>query len=313
MSFNSTNTSDYDYTDQEGFAPNAYLHFTIAAAVGIGLCLIGIIGNVIVFWYLFFRIQRNKYTVYIINLAAADFTCLIFIAMLLMVNINKLIGANPYFTGNEKFYLFLETVYDLSFYSGMYFLTAISMERCLSVCFPIWYQCHRPRNLSAILCTCLWILGCTESLIKNFACSINDFANQTNSCTGVALMTFILNICICLPLMIISSSILIFSIRKSFRQRYPPRLYIIIISAVFVFILSVMPISLLWFLMYFRILKSAVLIVSHYFASMYCIALNSTANPYIYFIVGRQWKQKSHHSIHDALQRVFKAEEVEKQ
>ncbi|KAG8442437.1 hypothetical protein GDO86_011281 [Hymenochirus boettgeri] len=311
MTFNSTNTSDLNGTYLEGgFDPNAYIHFTVAAAVCIGLCLIGIMGNVIVFWYLFFWIQRNKYTVYIINLAVADFICLLFIALLLMVNINTLIGTNPDFNGKDKLYLFLEIIYDFSFYSGMFILTAISIERCISVCFPIWYQRNRPKNLSAIICACLWILGATESLIANLACSEEDFVIQTPACTGVQIMTFVLNICICLPLMMISSFILLITIKRTYRQRYPSRLYILsVISAVFVFILSVTPITLLWFLMYFKFSQSPVLIVGHYFASMYCTALTSTANPYIYFIVGRQWKHKSKYSIYIAFISVFTTEE----
>ncbi|KAG8442435.1 hypothetical protein GDO86_011279, partial [Hymenochirus boettgeri] len=302
------NTLDSNYTIEGGFGPYDFIHLTIVSAVGIGLCLTGFIGNVIVFWYLFFRIQRNKYTVYIINLAVADFICLLFIALLLMVNINTLIGKHPAFKGKEHLDPFLKIIYDFSFYSGMFLLTAISMERSITVCFPIWCRCHRPKNLSAIMCSCLWSVGATESLIKNLACP-DEFEIQTPACTGVQIMTFVLNLCICLPLMIISSLILLITIKRIFRQRYPPRLYIIIISAVFVFTLSVTPITLLWFLMYFKFSQSPVLIVGHYFASMYCTALNSTTNPYIYFIVGRKWKQKSHHSIHDALQRVFKAEE----
>ncbi|KAM4705031.1 mas-related G-protein coupled receptor member H-like [Rhinophrynus dorsalis] len=313
MSFNSTNESSFNSTHNEttGYGDYSYIHFTAAAAVALGLCLFGMVGNLIVFWYLLFRIQRNKYTVYIINLAAADVICLLFTLMILMININTMVGMNSDFEGKSKFYLFLEIFYDGSLYAGMYFLTAISMERCLSVLFPIWYQCHRPKNLSVIMVTCLWILGSLQSLIKNLACPPEAFINQSNECTGVQIMIVVLGICICLPLMILSSLILLITIKRTFGQRYPQKLYIIIITAVFVFILAVTPITLLWFLMYFKLLPTDFEVVSFFFASIYCTSFNCTANPYIYFIVGRQWKQKSNNSIHDALQQAFKVEEGE--
>ncbi|XP_041423605.1 mas-related G-protein coupled receptor member D isoform X2 [Xenopus laevis] len=315
MVFNDTNTTYFNETNyfDEHHVPDIVIHYTIAAAVAMGICLFGIVGNIIVFWYLFFRIQRNKYTVYIVNLAVADLLLLTFSAVLMMVNINTLVGSTPEFEGTVGFLTFLEIMYDLSQYSGMYFLTAISMERCMSVLFPLWYHNHRPKKLSTIMCICLWILGCTESLIENLICPSEDFRNQTQACTGVEIMTFALSIFICLPLMILSSVTLLIAIKRTFRNRYPPRLYIIIIAAIFIFILSVIPFNFLWFLMYFRRLPSIQDTLSLYFASIISVALSSTANPYIYFIVGRLWKQKSNHSIHDALHRAFKAEEDEKE
>ncbi|CAM9489652.1 unnamed protein product [Bubo scandiacus] len=41
----------------------------------------------------------------------------------------------------------------------MYLLTAMSLERCLSVLFPIWYRCHHPKHLSGITCGVLWALA----------------------------------------------------------------------------------------------------------------------------------------------------------
>uniref|UniRef100_A0A8B9ICZ8 G-protein coupled receptors family 1 profile domain-containing protein n=1 Tax=Anser brachyrhynchus TaxID=132585 RepID=A0A8B9ICZ8_9AVES len=42
------------------------------------ICLCGLVGNGAVLWLLGFRIRRNPITVYILNLAVADFTFLLF-------------------------------------------------------------------------------------------------------------------------------------------------------------------------------------------------------------------------------------------
>ncbi|XP_018424298.1 PREDICTED: mas-related G-protein coupled receptor member D-like [Nanorana parkeri] len=294
-----------------GYNEYSYIHFTIAAAVALCLCVVGLVGNVIVFWYLRFKIQRNKYTVYIMNLSAADALFLIFTMLLLMVQINRLIGTNPNFIGKENLYLSIEIFFDAMQYSGMFILTAVSMERCSAVLFPFWYQSHRPRNLSTIMCTALWILGCLESLLENLVCTTKAFKDQTVQCSAVQIVVFVLAIGICLPIMVISSFTLLAKVKRTFKQRYTPKLYIIIIIAVFVFILSVLPFNFLWFLMFFRLLPTDLTTASLFLAAVFSTVLNCTANPYIYFIVGKKWKQKSHYSIQEALQRAFREEDFE--
>ncbi|XP_053324120.1 mas-related G-protein coupled receptor member D-like [Spea bombifrons] len=313
MDFNSTNVTDINTTEyhDSGFSNDAYIHFTIAAAVAIALCLFGMVGNVIVFWYLSLKIKRNKYTVYIINLAAADLIFLIFTAVIMMVNINTMVGKNPEFTGKQKLLTALEIVYDSALYSGMFFLTAISMERCFSAVFPMWYQCYRPKNLSLIACFLLWIIAWLEALLENLVCPSEDFDAQTTSCTGVELMIFITGIGLCLPLMVLSSITLMIMVKRTFQLNCTPRLYIIIIIAVIIFVLSVIPFQFVWFMLYFQLLPLDVQYVSIYFASVFGTVLNSIINPYIYFIVGRQWKEKSLHSIQDALKRAFKDDKKE--
>ncbi|XP_075067416.1 mas-related G-protein coupled receptor member H-like [Mixophyes fleayi] len=296
MNLTTTNNTDqYDTLEEDngGFSQYAYIHFTVAAAVALGLCLIGLVGNIIVFWYLCFKIQKSKYTIYIINLAVADSILILFSAMLLMININTLVGTNTYFQGKESLYLFVEIFYDSMQYSGMFILTAISMERCISVLFPLWYQCHRPQNLSTIVCAFLWGIGCLESLIENLVCTPEAFMSQTSVCTAIQIMTFVLSIGICLPIMVISSFTLLIKIQRKLSKQASTELYVFVIATVIVFILSVIPFNFLWFLMYFQLLPTDVQTVSLFFASIYCTLLNCTISPYIYFFSEGKWNLKS--------------------
>ncbi|XP_018424294.1 PREDICTED: mas-related G-protein coupled receptor member H-like [Nanorana parkeri] len=294
-----------------GYNEYSYIHFTIAAAVALCLCVAGLVGNVIVFWYLCFKIQRNKYTVYFMNLSAANALFLIFTMLLLMVNINTLVGTDPDFIGKENLYLSIEIFYDAMQYSGMFIFTAVSMERCSSVLFPFWYQSHRPRNLSTIMCTALWIFGCLESLSENLVCTTEAFMDQTVQCSAVQIIVFVLAIGICLPIMVISSFTLLAKVKRTFKQQYTFKLHIIIIVVVFFFILSVLPFNFLWFLMFFRLIPTDLITASLFYATVFCTVLNCTVNPYIYIIVGRKWNQTSCHSIQETLQRAFREEENE--
>ncbi|XP_069816306.1 mas-related G-protein coupled receptor member H-like [Dendropsophus ebraccatus] len=309
---NNTTKNGTNQATAEKYDDYTYLHFTIAAVICLGFCLIGLVGNITIFWYLCFRIKTNKYTIYIINLSVADIIFLIFSALVLIMYINALMNPKPDFPGVESFMLFLEIFCDSAQYSGMFILTAISVERCLSVLFPLWYQYHRPQNVSSsLICAVLWLIGCSESLIENLVCTHKGFIMQTTECTAVHIMVFFLSIVICLPIMVISSLTLFIKVRRTFNKRYPTKLYIIILIAVVIFISSVVPFNFTGLLMYFKLLPSDIHVVALHLASMYSTVLNCTLDPYIYFVIGKQWKQKSSQSIQDALERAFRIENDE--
>ncbi|XP_040209594.1 proto-oncogene Mas-like [Rana temporaria] len=308
---NVTSMNDTQDEPSSSYSEYSYIPVTIVAVVALCLCIVGLVGNLIVFWYLCFKIQRNKYEVYIMNLSVADALFIVFTTLLLMIHINTINGTDPDFIGKKSLYIFIEIFYDIMQYSGMYILTAVSMERCSSVLFPFWYRSHRPRNLSTIMCIALWILGSLESLLENLVCTADAYVEQTSKCSAVQIIVFILAIGICLPIMVISSFTLLIKVKRSIKQRYTPKLYIIILIAVLVFILSVLPFTFLSFLIYFKLTATDLATVGFFYATTYCTVLNCTANPYIYFIVGRKWKQKTPHSIQEALQKAFREEEGE--
>ncbi|XP_059577308.1 mas-related G-protein coupled receptor member H-like [Alligator mississippiensis] len=131
------------------------------------------VGNGIVIWFLGFRIKRNAFSIYILNLAAADFGYLLCIAVetvqyLMQFNIGVQFGI----------FLFL----DLFVYgTGLYLLTTISIERCLSVLFPVWFRCHRPKHLSSIMSALLWALSFLICGLGYISCSIGFVLSCVNS------------------------------------------------------------------------------------------------------------------------------------
>ena len=97
--------------------------------------LVGIAGNAIVLWILGFQMHRNAFSVYILNLAVADFLFLSFQfvdCLFYAIYIFSFISIDiP---------LFLFVVLRFAYLSGLSILSAISVERCLSVLWPIWYR-----------------------------------------------------------------------------------------------------------------------------------------------------------------------------
>ncbi|KAM4029383.1 mas-related G-protein coupled receptor member X2-like [Anomaloglossus baeobatrachus] len=294
MSLNITATSDPNSENNGGYSTFAYIHFTIAASIALLLCLIGLVGNIIVLWFLCFKIQKNKFTVYSINLAVAYFLFLLFSVSVLALNINTLNNIYPDFQGKDSSYLFIEIFYDSSLYAGMFILTAISLEICISVKLAVWHKCRRPKSLSVITCVILWSIGCMESLLENLLCTADSFTTQTIGCTAIQLVTFASAIVVCLPIMVTSCLILLLHIKRKYDQQASTELYAFIISAVTVFIISVIPFSFLWFLMYFHLIPIDVQKVALYFASIYGTVLNCTITPYLYIMAEIKWRAKSY-------------------
>ncbi|XP_018419871.1 PREDICTED: mas-related G-protein coupled receptor member H-like [Nanorana parkeri] len=274
---------------------------TIVFAFFLFASVVGLVGNLIVFWYLCFKIQRNKYTIYINNLSAADALLETVAVIILMVNINTFNGPNPEFNGKQSFVLSLTILYYAMIYTGMFLLTAISTERCVSALFPIWNTVRRPRHLSTIMCCFAWAIGSLESLLQHFVCGTEN----TGKCLPIGVLNFVLAIGICLPLMVISSLILLIKIKRTFRQRYPPKLYIIIIVAAVVFTLSVLPLNTVRFLLYCNLTADKNTLHKMVTVTEFWMIVNSAINPCIYFLVGRRWNRCTCYSIKDTLNRAF--------
>uniref|UniRef100_A0A8C8RP61 G-protein coupled receptors family 1 profile domain-containing protein n=1 Tax=Pelusios castaneus TaxID=367368 RepID=A0A8C8RP61_9SAUR len=243
----------------------------IIDVVTLVFCLFGLMGNGIVFWFLSFHIKRNPFTIYIFNLAAADFGCLLCMAVMIIIYcVSAFFISLDLFYSIKSFNLLVLFTYSTS----LYFLTAISTERCLSVLFPLWYRCHRPKHLSTILSSLLWGLSFLLTGLGSFICVLHSFKNC------IIMLT---------PL----------SVRRSSQRHQPGKLYIVILLTVFFFLIFAIPLSVVTFLQNFAH-DNNIITLTFLLAS-----INSSVNPLIYFLVGSYRKQQFRGSIKLAFQRVF--------
>nr|XP_025037393.1 mas-related G-protein coupled receptor member H-like [Pelodiscus sinensis] len=243
------------------------------------LCLFGLVGNGIVLWFLSFCIKRNVFTVYILNLAAADFGFLIFLpGFLITSNAEQHFCVASWGPTLKNTFLVLSL---LMYSTSLYFLTAISMERCVSVFFPIWHRRSRPTHLSAIICALLWTLSCLLSGIVYSLCLVDG----TEYCLYRFLPVYGLNCLIFAPIMVVSSLVLFIKLRRSLQFRHPGKLYVVILLTVFFFLVFAVPLSVQYFLD----------LIEHSLTNEFSYLLasiNSCINPVIYFVVGsyRQYR-----------------------
>ncbi|KAK2525166.1 mas-related G-protein coupled receptor member H [Columba guinea] len=259
-------------------------------SVTVLICLCGLVGNGAALWFLGFRIRRNPITVYIFNLAIADFIFLLFIATSSLLYMMENISCSTLLSLKYKRSLFLFSLF--SYNTGLYLLTAISIERCMSI---FCYSIRHPQRLSVMVCVLLWSLSITVIAAVTSLCLLYDYEH----CRVALISMYILNFVVFAPPMVISSTILLIKVQCSSQQHQPKRLYIVIFLTVLFFLLFALPLSIWNFLQQF----SYMFVPSQVVFLLACI--NSSINPFIYFSVGSCQRHCSLLSPQVAFQRVF--------
>ncbi|XP_054826051.1 mas-related G-protein coupled receptor member H-like, partial [Eublepharis macularius] len=256
------------------------------------ICLFGLSGNGLVLWFLTFNIQKNSFIIYIFSLAVADFAFLLCCLFVITV------FAAEYF-GSYNFPLctLMHILYKMELFlysSSMYFLTAISTERCCCALFPIWYRSYWPKWGSVSVSAVLWSLAIVFSGVNIFYCSL--WVDPV--CQNMTTVITVVNLFIVTPFMILSSLALFIKVRYCLQQRYAGHLYTVILLTVLCFIIFAIPLSIQLFLRelgYCKLPKCFYLLAS----------VNSGINPVIYFLVGshreKQFREPLRYILYRAL------------
>ncbi|XP_020826517.1 mas-related G-protein coupled receptor member A-like isoform X3 [Phascolarctos cinereus] len=281
------------------------------------ISLVGLVGNGIVLWLLGFRIKRNPFSVYILNLAGADFvflSCQVFYAAVdILKDCYDTLSSVAHFYVTWFFYSSfpaLKVLAPITFSSytmDLSVLAAISTERCLSVLFPVWYRCQRPKHTSTLVCALLWIESVMISVLTGDGCGFFYRKYSKQACydftIASAVLVFSLFFLTC-----VSSLTLFLRVQGNSRRRRSPKIYIVILCTVLMFLLLGLPFSIYWFLLSWwedTFLKDWNL---PYFIIDTLSCANSTINPFIYFFVGSFRQQKSWEPFRVVLQRALQDE-----
>ncbi|XP_042547684.1 mas-related G-protein coupled receptor member X1-like [Dipodomys spectabilis] len=267
--------------------------------VNLIIALVGLAGNAVVLWVLGFQMRKNAISVYILNLAVADF---LFLICLIITNMLFVIDLSYSFSGPVS--AILTNVATIPYITGLSILSAISTERCLSVLWPIWYHCHRPRHMSVVICALLWALSLILNILEWYFSGFLELFYDRKWWENV---DFIITSWLFILLIILSVSSLALIVRMFCSSRRLPltRLYVTILITMMVFLICGLPFGIFWFLLWW-------LPISFYHNSCYlfpvtlCLCcVNSCANPVIYFFIGSFRQQRQRRTLKLILQRAL--------
>ncbi|XP_029959559.1 chemokine-like receptor 1 [Salarias fasciatus] len=149
---------DYDYRDEHTFKDeHAELRQSLNIMSLIVYCLafvLGVLGNGVVIWVTGFKMKKTVNTVWFLNLAVADFLFTAFLP--LSVTYTAMDFHWPF----GKFMCKLNTTISfLNMFASVYILVVISVDRCVSVVWPVWAQNHRNVRKASGVSLGVWVLA----------------------------------------------------------------------------------------------------------------------------------------------------------
>ncbi|EHB06872.1 Mas-related G-protein coupled receptor member H [Heterocephalus glaber] len=271
--------------------------YHVFESISLFICVLGMIGNALLTLFLIFCVKKKPFIVYVLHLSIADFMVLLCSSILHLVNI--------FHFYDDTLLSYIIFLIMFGYNTGLYLLTAISVERCLSVLYPIWYQCQRPKHQSAVACIVLWALSVLVSGLENFFCLDRP---RYLECRYVYLFSCIMTFLIFVPLMVFSNLLLFIRICCHSQRRQPAKLYIIILATVALFLVFAMPMKVLLILIHYSNLED--MAMWQFIPYLYLLStVNCSVNPIVYFVVG-SLRRKKRKSLREALQKVFEEKPV---
>ncbi|XP_062835483.1 mas-related G-protein coupled receptor member H-like [Anolis carolinensis] len=256
----------------------------------------GFVGNGTVICLLLFYIKRNHFTTYILNLSVADLGV---VTGLLSINAYWLVSRLPIVKYEDPLKSIFRTFFLVMYCTSQFLLTVISIDRCASIFFPIWYRYHQPQKFSIIVCAVIWIL-----ITPLFPAHISLYLHLRYC--EIWFYLFLMNAVLFTPGMTVTTVAILIKVCLISPQYKRGKILIAILLALLFFLLFALPMNIIQYLSF----KVPNFDHSYFYEYGYiCAAINSSVNPYIYFFIGRGKGGQNRKKIHKILQNIFKEED----
>ncbi|XP_075134236.1 C3a anaphylatoxin chemotactic receptor-like [Leptodactylus fuscus] len=269
--------------------------------------VLGIIGNGLVIWIAGFRMKKTISAAWFLSLAIADFLCCTSIPLQIAQ------WAEIFKYPNIVVCLFTVTLFTLNMFASVFLLTAMSIDRCVSVMWPFWARAHRTRTLVRIIAGGVWLLSfiLTGSMVyvdhKDFdnitewCSSYRDFNYTTNLHWRVEVSRLLVMFVIPFLIILTSYVIIVIKVRKSNRPQRSQRPYRIIIAIVLCFFICWCP----YYILPFVFSKKYGKFYTELTIITVLAYLSSCLNPIIYVFIGQNIKADFFRSILIRLERAL--------
>ncbi|XP_074075553.1 formyl peptide receptor 2-like [Macrotis lagotis] len=157
LPLNTSDATDY-YTE----SPRSAIHQVFWITSLIIYCLafvLGIIGNGLVIWVAGFRMIRTVTTVLFLNLASADFIFTAFLPFLIISTILQ-----PHWPFGWFLCKLISSLANINMFASVFLLTLISLDRCVSILWPLWTRNHRTPPRAALGAAGAWTFALAFSI-----------------------------------------------------------------------------------------------------------------------------------------------------
>lgn len=330
---NSSAYDDYDYKDEHEELKQSLKYMSLIL-YSLAFVL-GVLGNGVVIWVTGFKMKKTVNTVWFLNLAVADFLFTAFLP--LSVTYTAMDFHWPF----GKFLCKLNsTVSFLNMFASVYILVVISVDRFVSVVWPVWAQNHRSVCKASCVSVGVWVLALNFSapyfIFKDTASSyrsediINCFNNYAFSDDyetlsvimlrqfthqAMAISRFLLGFVVPFAIIVSCYAVIIHRLRRSRTlASQSSRSFKIIAAVITTFFLCWVPYHIMGLIEMVNhtahdsseTLQHVITIGSPIATSL--AYLNSCMNPLLYVFMGQDFKDKVRKSILNVLENAFQDE-----
>ncbi|KAM7391926.1 hypothetical protein PAMP_022573 [Pampus punctatissimus] len=126
--------------------------------VTIVIFLLGFFGNALVIWISGFKMKKTVNTTWYLSLAISDFIFCTFLPF----TITNMVMEEWIF--GRFMCKFTSSIMFLNMFSSIFLLVVISVDRCVSVVFPVWAQNHRTVKKASVVVVISWVLAVALSI-----------------------------------------------------------------------------------------------------------------------------------------------------
>ncbi|XP_074510153.1 chemerin-like receptor 1 [Sebastes fasciatus] len=116
--------------------------------------VLGVLGNGLVIWVAGFKMKKTVNTVWFLNLAVADFLFTAFLPLTVTS-----IAMNFHWPFGRFMCILRSIITFLNIFASVYILVVISVDRCVSVVWPVWAQNHRSVRKASCVSLGVWVLA----------------------------------------------------------------------------------------------------------------------------------------------------------
>ncbi|KAL2098697.1 hypothetical protein ACEWY4_005177 [Coilia grayii] len=286
--------------------------------------VLGVIGNGLVIYVTGFKMETTVNSIWFLNLALADFIYTLF----LIFNIISLPLNNEWLFGD--FMCKLNSLVQVStMFASIFLLTAISLDRCLTIWVVVWAHNKRTPNKARLICVFVWLLslGCAIPFVitrgvvnsnnKQRCSKMSD--NLTNS--RHAWLRFVIGFL--MPFIVITCCYVAIGVRanRSHRKKRM-RPFLVILAVILTFFICWLPLQICDIItrdQYYiyhhvsqKLYNSSLYNMAHS-ASTVAVAftfLNSSLNPFLYMFMCEEFKQRLRRSVFLVLEHAFAEEHL---
>ncbi|OCT56975.1 chemokine-like receptor 1 [Xenopus laevis] len=325
---NDTAYKDYDYfqEDPQTLLIKKILHISSMVLYSVAF-LLGTTGNGLVIWIAGFKMKKTVNIIWFVNLAIADFIFTLFLPLSVVY-----IALDFHWPFGTFMCKLNSSLAFINLFASVFLLTIISIDRCISVMFPVWSQNHRTPRRASLVALAVWFLSLCFSLPyfivrdtfegDGYTRCYNNFGyDENNELTDLGLqrmkatvvMRSLLGFCIPFPVIIFCYTVIALKLHWN-RMSTSSKPFKIIVAVLISFFICWFPYHIFSFLEMSQFTNpnvnyGTVLYIGIPIASSLAF-LNSCVNPFLYVFMGRDFKNTFMTSIQSVFEKAFSEDSV---